>query len=30
LNGNPVAAAAGLATLAVLRQPGVYERVRGS
>jgi len=28
LNGNPVAAAAGLATLAVLRQPGVYERVR--
>jgi glutamate-1-semialdehyde 2,1-aminomutase len=28
LNGNPVAAAAGLATLAELRQPGVYERVR--
>lgn len=25
LNGNPVAASAGLATLAVLRQPGVYE-----
>jgi glutamate-1-semialdehyde 2,1-aminomutase len=28
LNGNPVAAAAGLATLAELRQPGVYDRVR--
>src|SRR5262249_7476452 len=28
LNGNPIAAAAGLASLAVLRQPGVYERVR--
>lgn len=27
LNGNPVAAAAGVATLAVLRQPGVYERL---
>ncbi|MBX6341421.1 MAG: aminotransferase class III-fold pyridoxal phosphate-dependent enzyme, partial [Thermomicrobiaceae bacterium] len=27
LNGNPVAAAAGLATLAVLRQPGTYERL---
>jgi len=27
LNGNPVAAAAGLATLAVLRQPGVYEHL---
>src|SRR5438552_1687064 len=28
LNGNPVAAVAGLATLAELRKPGVYERVR--
>jgi glutamate-1-semialdehyde 2,1-aminomutase len=28
LNGNPVAAAAGLATLAELRRPGVYDRVR--
>ena len=28
LNGNPVAAAAGLATLRVLRQPGAYERLR--
>jgi glutamate-1-semialdehyde 2,1-aminomutase len=28
LNGNPVAAAAGLATLAELRKPGVYDRVR--
>ena len=27
LNGNPVAAAAGLATLRVLRQPGSYERL---
>jgi glutamate-1-semialdehyde 2,1-aminomutase len=27
LNGNPVAAAAGLASLAALREPGVYERV---
>jgi glutamate-1-semialdehyde 2,1-aminomutase len=27
LNGNPVAAAAGLATLAELRRPGVYERI---
>jgi len=27
LNGNPLAAAAGLATLAVLRQPGVYEHL---
>jgi glutamate-1-semialdehyde 2,1-aminomutase len=27
LNGNPVAAAAGLATLGVLRQPGVYEQL---
>lgn len=30
LNGNPVAAAAGLATLKVLRQPGTYERLRSS
>lgn len=28
LNGNPVAAAAGLATLKVLQQPGTYERLR--
>ena len=28
LNGNPVASAAGLASLAELRKPGVYERVR--
>ncbi|MGQ4810446.1 Glutamate-1-semialdehyde 2,1-aminomutase [Candidatus Entotheonellaceae bacterium PAL068K] len=28
LNGNPVAAAAGLATLNVLRQPGTYERLQ--
>lgn len=28
LNGNPIAAAAGLATLAELRKPGVYERQR--
>jgi glutamate-1-semialdehyde 2,1-aminomutase len=27
LNGNPVAAAAGLATLAVLREPGAYDRL---
>jgi len=27
LSGNPVAAAAGLATLAVLRRPGAYEKV---
>lgn len=27
LNGNPVAAVAGLATLEVLRQPGTYERL---
>jgi glutamate-1-semialdehyde 2,1-aminomutase len=27
LSGNPVAAVAGLATLAVLRQPGAYERL---
>jgi glutamate-1-semialdehyde 2,1-aminomutase len=29
LTGNPVACAAGRATLGVLRQPGVYERLRG-
>ena len=28
LNGNPVACAAGLATLEQLRQEGVYEKVR--
>ena len=28
LNGNPIAAVAGLAALAELRKPGVYERVR--
>lgn len=28
LNGNPVAATAGLATLQVLQQPGAYERLR--
>jgi glutamate-1-semialdehyde 2,1-aminomutase len=28
LNGNPIAATAGLATLQVLRQPGSYERLR--
>jgi glutamate-1-semialdehyde 2,1-aminomutase len=28
LNGNPVASVAGLASLAELRKPGVYERVR--
>ena len=27
LNGNPIAAAAGLATLAELRRPGAYERL---
>jgi len=29
LNGNPVAAAAGLATLAELREPGAYARLQG-
>ncbi len=29
LNGNPVAAAAGLATLAELREPGAYARLHG-
>src|SRR4030095_15512989 len=28
LNGNPIAAVAALASLAELRKPGVYERVR--
>lgn len=30
LNGNPVAAAAGLATLAVLREPGAYDRLHAT
>ena len=30
LNGNPVAAAAGLATLNVLKQPGAYEKIHGN
>jgi glutamate-1-semialdehyde 2,1-aminomutase len=30
LTGNPVACAAGLATLGVLRQPGVYERLHAA
>ena len=30
LNGNPIAATAGLATLAEMRKPGTYERLRGS
>ncbi len=30
LSGNPVAAAAGLATLAVLRRPGMYERIEAN
>lgn len=30
LSGNPVAAAAGLATLAVLRRPGSYERIEAT
>lgn len=30
LNGNPVAAVAGLATLGVLRRPGAYERLYGT
>ena len=29
LSGNPVAAAAGLKTLEILRRPGAYERPRG-
>ena len=30
LNGNPIAAVAGLATLAELRKPGAYERLHGT
>jgi glutamate-1-semialdehyde 2,1-aminomutase len=30
LTGNPIACAAGLATLAVLREPGVYDRLHAS
>ena len=30
LSGNPVAAAAGLATLEILRRPGAYERIFGT
>ena len=30
LNGNPIAAVAGLATLAELRKPGAYERLHGA
>ena len=30
LNGNPIACAAGLATLNVLRQPGTYEKIRST
>jgi len=30
LSGNPVAAAAGLATMAILRRPGAYERIHGT
>src|SRR5512134_671312 len=30
LNGNPVAAAAGLATLAELRKPGAYETIHAT
>ena len=30
LNGNPVACAAGLATLAVMREEGIYEKLRGA
>ncbi len=30
LNGNPIACAAGLATLELLRQPGVYDRVHAT
>ncbi len=29
LSGNPVAAAAGLATMAILKRPGAYERIHG-
>ena len=30
LSGNPVAAAAGLATMAILKRPGAYERIHGT
>jgi glutamate-1-semialdehyde 2,1-aminomutase len=30
LSGNPVAASAGLATMAILRRPGAYERIHGT
>jgi glutamate-1-semialdehyde 2,1-aminomutase len=30
LSGNPVAAAAGLATMAILRRPGAYERLHAT
>ena len=30
LSGNPVAAAAGLATMAILKRPGAYERIHAS
>ncbi len=30
LNGNPIACAAGLATLDVLREPGTYEKIRST
>lgn len=30
LSGNPVAAAAGLATMAILRRPGAYDRIHGT
>ena len=30
LNGNPIACAAGLATLEILRQPGVYDRIHAT
>ena len=30
LSGNPVAAAAGLATMAILKRPGAYERIHAT
>jgi glutamate-1-semialdehyde 2,1-aminomutase len=30
LSGNPVAAAAGLATMAILKRPGAYDRIHGT
>jgi glutamate-1-semialdehyde 2,1-aminomutase len=30
LSGNPVASAAGLATMAILKRPGAYERIHGT